>query len=93
MVTSDPHFQLPASRQDFKGTLHGLLRPLFLKGFTNMFLGEFSGLEMRGASQKDEYLSWKLKSIILIFLLVYFVYRVASRFINWFLAFWYMRAE
>ena len=58
-----------------------------------MFLAEFSGLELNGASQKDGSVTWKLKSIVFVFLLVYFAYQVVSRFVNWFLAYWYTRTQ
>ncbi len=53
-----------------------------------MFLAEFSDLELKGASQKEEHLTLRLKLIVFVFLLSYFAYRGLSRSIDWAVEAW-----
>lgn len=48
-----------------------------------MFFSEFSELELRGASNKDDRLTLKIRVIVFAFLLSYIAYRVLSRSMDW----------
>ena len=48
-----------------------------------MFFSEFSELELRGASKKDDRLTLKIRVIVFAFLLSYIAYRVLSRSMDW----------